>query len=76
MARDVLTPGPLALPEDGIDLVAEYVASIERELIRQSLERTGGNKGRAAQLLKHEAHDARGKAEELQSSGSRTLTDL
>jgi DNA-binding NtrC family response regulator len=40
----------LALPEDGLD-VAEYIGGIERELIRQSLERTGGNKGRAAQLL-------------------------
>jgi DNA-binding NtrC family response regulator len=30
---------------------AEFVGSIERDLIRQSLERTGGNKGRAAQLL-------------------------
>ncbi len=39
-----------ALPEGGIDL-QEYVANIERELIQQSLERTGGNKGRAAQLL-------------------------
>ena len=27
------------------------MASIERELIEQSLERTGGNKGRAARLL-------------------------
>ncbi len=40
-----------ALPEDGIEL-AEYIGAIERELIRQSLERTGGNKGRAAQLLR------------------------
>ncbi|HEY3382662.1 MAG TPA: sigma-54 dependent transcriptional regulator [Vicinamibacterales bacterium] len=42
--------GPLALPEDGLDF-QEYISSIERELITQSLERTGGNKGRAAQLL-------------------------
>ncbi|HET8734278.1 MAG TPA: helix-turn-helix domain-containing protein [Anaeromyxobacteraceae bacterium] len=27
------------------------MATIERELIHQSLERAGGNKGRAAQLL-------------------------
>jgi DNA-binding NtrC family response regulator len=47
---DMAAPGPLMLPEGGIDC-AEYVASIERELIRQSLERTGGNKVRAAQLL-------------------------
>ncbi len=40
----------LALPDDGIDLQA-YVSNIERELIHQSLARSGGNKGRAAQLL-------------------------
>jgi DNA-binding NtrC family response regulator len=43
-------PRSFALPEDGIDF-QEFVGSVERELIRQSLERTGGNKGRAAQLL-------------------------
>jgi DNA-binding NtrC family response regulator len=47
---DVPTSGVFALPEDGIDF-QEYVGNVERELIRQSLERTGGNKGRAAQLL-------------------------
>lgn len=40
----------VALPEDGLDL-AVFVASIERDLIERSLERTGGNKGRAARLL-------------------------
>jgi DNA-binding NtrC family response regulator len=49
-AGDVPVSGVLALPEDGID-VTEYTGNIERELIRQSLARTGGNKGRAAQLL-------------------------
>jgi DNA-binding NtrC family response regulator len=38
------------LPEDGVDLDA-FVANVERELIRRSLERTGGNKGQAARLL-------------------------
>ena len=38
------------LPEDGVDLDA-FVANVERELIRRSLERTGGNKGAAAKLL-------------------------
>jgi DNA-binding NtrC family response regulator len=33
-----------------LDLDA-FVANIERELIERSLERTGGNKGRAAKLL-------------------------
>jgi DNA-binding NtrC family response regulator len=47
---DAPVAGVFALPEDGIDF-QEYVTNVERELIRQSLERTGGNKGRAAQLL-------------------------
>jgi DNA-binding NtrC family response regulator len=47
---DAASAGPFALPEAGIDF-QEYLANVERELIRQSLERTGGNKGRAAQLL-------------------------
>ena len=40
----------VSLPEDGLDL-AVLVATIERDLIRRSLERTGGNKGQAARLL-------------------------
>ncbi len=40
----------ISLPEDGLDLEC-FVANVERELIEQSLSRTGGNKGRAAQLL-------------------------
>jgi DNA-binding NtrC family response regulator len=47
---DAPVSGPFALPEDGLDF-QEYIGNIERELIRQSLERTGGNKGRAAHLL-------------------------
>ena len=47
---DVPSSGVFSLPEDGIDF-HEYVGNVERELIRQSLERTSGNKGRAAQLL-------------------------
>jgi len=40
----------VSLPEDGMDLDV-YIASIERELIMRSLERTAGNKGAAAKLL-------------------------
>jgi DNA-binding NtrC family response regulator len=40
----------VTLPENGVDLDA-YMATIERELIERSLERTGGNKGQAARLL-------------------------
>jgi transcriptional regulator with PAS, ATPase and Fis domain len=43
-------PAAVALPEDGVDLDA-FIATIERELIRLSLDRTGGNKGQAAKLL-------------------------
>ena len=37
-------------PEEGLDL-AHYLSSIERDLIRRSLERTGGNRNKAAELL-------------------------
>ena len=38
------------LPEEGLDLPA-YLAAIERDLIQRSLDRTGGNRNRAAELL-------------------------
>ena len=50
-SRESAVGSPISLPEDGIDL-GQVVANIERELIERSLERTGGNKGRAAQLLR------------------------
>jgi two-component system response regulator AtoC len=40
----------LALPEEGVDF-ERFIADIEREVIRRSLERTKGNKGAAARLL-------------------------
>ena len=43
-------PIAIDLPDDGLDL-PQYVQEIERQLIRSSLERTGGNKRRAADLL-------------------------
>jgi len=49
-AQETLPTGAIALPENGLDL-AEYIDRIERELINLSLERTGGNKGKAAKLL-------------------------
>ena len=39
------------LPEDGLDL-NEYLASIEKDLIRRALERTRGNRNRAAETLR------------------------
>jgi two-component system, NtrC family, response regulator AtoC len=49
-------PQPLAtpfveFPDEGLDLPA-YLSSIERDLIRRSLERTGGNRNKAAELLR------------------------
>ena len=41
----------IMLPDDGLDLPS-YVQDVERELIKLSLERTGGNKQQAADLLK------------------------
>jgi DNA-binding NtrC family response regulator len=49
-ARELALSPAITLPEDGIDL-QRFVATIERELIQRSLERTGGNKERAAKLL-------------------------
>src|SRR5262249_3775804 len=48
--QEPVVSAEVTLPEDGLDL-DEFVANIERELIRRSLERTGGNKGAAAKLL-------------------------
>jgi two-component system response regulator AtoC len=39
------------LPEDGIDMPA-YLSAIERDLIQRALTRTGGNRNRAAELLR------------------------
>jgi DNA-binding NtrC family response regulator len=38
-------------PDAGLDLPA-YLARIERDLIQRSLERTGGNRNKAAELLR------------------------
>lgn len=40
----------MRLPDEGVDL-NQLVTELERDLIVQSLERTGGNKGQAARLL-------------------------
>jgi DNA-binding NtrC family response regulator len=49
-AADMPMSSAVALPENGLDLDA-FIAGIERDLIQRSLERTGGNKGKAARLL-------------------------
>ena len=50
-APEAALPSTVSLPEDGLDLDA-FISHVERGLIERSLERTGGNKGRAAKLLK------------------------
>ena len=40
----------VVLPDEGVDL-PQYVQEIERQFVRFSLERTGGNKRKAAELL-------------------------
>jgi DNA-binding NtrC family response regulator len=40
----------IAFPDEGLDF-DRYISTIERSLIKQSLERTGGNKRQAAKLL-------------------------
>jgi transcriptional regulator with PAS, ATPase and Fis domain len=48
--RTAATPF-LDFPDDGMDL-PRYLASVERDLIRQALDRTQGNRNRAADLLR------------------------
>jgi DNA-binding NtrC family response regulator len=49
-AQESPTTSSIEFPESGVDF-DRFVATVERELIDRSLERTGGNKGRAAKLL-------------------------
>jgi len=46
-----LAPPMVDFPDDGLDLPA-YLFSIERDLIQRSLQRTGGNRNKAAELLR------------------------
>ena len=68
-AQEPAPPSTVDLPEDGLDLDA-FVAHVERELIERSLERTGGNKGRAAKLLNLKRTTL---VEKLKRHGKRTL---
>jgi len=47
---DTATPY-VDLPDDGLDL-NDYLASIERDLIRRALERTTGNRNKASEVLR------------------------
>ena len=46
-----VTNPAVEFPDDGLDLTA-YLSSIERDLIHRSLERTHGNRNKAAELLR------------------------
>jgi DNA-binding NtrC family response regulator len=48
---EATSPPFVDFPDDGLDLPA-YLATIERDLIQRSLERTGGNRNKAAELLR------------------------
>ncbi len=50
-AAEEATPAPHEFPEDGLDLSA-YLGSIERDLIGRALDRTQGNRNKAADLLR------------------------
>ena len=56
LPEDIRQPGEsrlapaVSIPEEGINFVS-VVSQLERELILRSLERTGGNKRKAARLL-------------------------
>ena len=60
----------VTLPDDGIDL-QRHMHDIERELIRRSLDRTGGNKHKAAQLLNIKRTTLIEKAKRLELQGGR-----
>jgi len=49
--KNNISPGDIAIPESGIDL-KKMVDEFEAGLIRKALDRSEGNKNRAAQLLK------------------------
>ena len=47
---ELVTAPPVEFPEKGVDL-PRYLAEIERDLIQRSLQRTRGNRNKAAELL-------------------------
>jgi DNA-binding NtrC family response regulator len=51
MSPEPVTSPIVEFPEEGLDLPA-YLSTIERDLIQRSLERTGGNRNKAAELLR------------------------
>jgi sigma-54 specific flagellar transcriptional regulator A len=45
------SPPLVDFPDDGLDLM-DYLSTVERDIIQRSLERTGGNRNKAAELLR------------------------
>ncbi len=56
LPEDIRHPGqatmltPVTIPDEGLDFTS-VMTSLERELLRRGLEKTGGNKRQAARLL-------------------------
>ena len=65
---------PLNVPDEGVDF-DNYIAEVEHELIRQSLERTSGNKRQAAKLLNLKRTTLIEKLRRLEARGVRLHTD-
>ena len=49
--RSTTTAPFVEFPDEGLDMPA-YLSSIEKDLIKRSLQRTGGNRNKAAELLR------------------------
>ncbi|HTM03264.1 MAG TPA: sigma-54 dependent transcriptional regulator [Vicinamibacterales bacterium] len=60
-------------PEDGLDMPS-YLARIEQDLIARALDRTAGNRNRAAELLRIKRTTLVEKLKRLDSAGGGTIT--
>ena len=63
-AADTTHLEPVSLPDEGIDL-EEYLNGLRRSMLRQALQKTGGNQRQAAQLLRLSYRAFRYHAEKL-----------
>jgi two-component system response regulator AtoC len=69
-APDPSRPPSVEFPDDGLDL-PQYLAAIERDLIHRALDRTHGNRNRAADLLRIKRTTLVEKLKRIQGSGVR-----
>lgn len=65
-------PGIVAVPDTGLNY-EETLATIERSILAQALEKTGGNKNAAARMLGLKRTTLSAKIRSLEASGARTL---